>query len=73
MISQDNPEQGLCPHPAAERPKQKPKPSRSRITSIKDDSISKYNCEDEANSLKPKSEGEILEKPKGTKSDEKLP
>lgn len=73
MISQDNPEQGLCPHPAAERPKQKPKPSRSRITSIKDDSISKYNCEDEANSLKPKSEGEILEKPKGTVSDEKLP
>ncbi|POS84703.1 hypothetical protein EPUL_004650 [Erysiphe pulchra] len=73
MLSQDNPEEGLCPHPAAERPKQKLKLSRSRISSTRDESISRYNCEDKASSIKPKSDGEITEKLKRTVSDEKLP
>ncbi|RKF59635.1 putative hect-domain-containing protein [Erysiphe neolycopersici] len=73
MLNKDNPEEGLCPHPAAERPKQKLKPSRSRITSTTNESISRYNSEDKASSLKPNSEGKIIENPETTVSDEKLP
>ncbi|KHJ32343.1 putative hect-domain-containing protein [Erysiphe necator] len=52
MISQDNPEEGLCPHPAAERPKEKLKPSRSEITSIRDELKSNQNCEDKLSGIK---------------------
>lgn len=58
LISLDNPEQGLCPHPAAPRPSEVNKLLKSRVPMV-DDSRSPYNRETKSITSRSNSELEI--------------